>query len=414
MILGIGVVSAIALIIITPLYYLLLKCNNDKAKTPPLNLFTSCNSTKIIFTLAVDITSDMIGIFFRLLMYFLFAWGVFYKRIIKCEGYIEKHFTMNSKRKIVWFLIILIPISIILLFIALSAIEPTFSYLRDTKDYHDTKIKYTTLGSGIIVFHAVVKSFSYFCMLLISLCSAKIFYNSSVRWKKSAKDIQLSISQEKLYNLYYNYVKVGREISTECNSLSQWFFIMYCECFVYLLLNFVNIARIVKQLPGKSEIFQFNPYYNIVASVINLIIYGIVFSSYCMAYKLNSAHQAFYRKFIDSYLGVEIVLDGNLRYKCIPGCKPELLEQTNEEFRNPSDDRGEEVDIECQDEEAEEKYKEYFKKLPESLILTKVAEFDFVPSCFISVPLKSLLYTFTVITTIVSFALSSQLLLSDS
>ena len=148
------------------------------------------------------------------------------------------------------------------------------------------------------------------------------------------------------------------------------------------------------------------------------------------------------------------MLDGNVKNECIPGCMPcckpenncgkckdnrnqtendeyiELDEQGDELDKQGDeldkqgdelDEQGDELELDEQGDEpqdcnqnlTEETYKKYFTKLPESLILTKNAEYDFTPSFFVSIPFNKLLQAFTLITTIVSLALSSQILLGD-
>ena len=281
-ILLVGVLSAVALIATTPFYYYLLRCKNDKATTPPLRLFKECDHTNVTGTLVSNIVSDIIGISIRLLLYLLFGWGVVYKR----KNYVVNYFHINWWLPIFFFGII-----------ALSATEPGLSYSRDT---NHTSINYTKTELGIIQFHAATKFFSYFSMLFISLCSAQIFYSLSVRWKECAPSAleksQLSLnSKEILYSLYYNYVTVGKEISNECRAVSEWFVVMFCEFFIYLVLNLISIERLVKR--GNLEIVD--PYYSFAASVMNIIIYGIAFFLSCaMAYRLNSAHQAYYKNLL--------------------------------------------------------------------------------------------------------------------
>ena len=404
-----GVGSAIALIFTSIPYYLLLKCKNEKAITPLISILTKCDTGNNTSILVIDISSDITGIAARFTSYVLFTKNVFYNR----KKNIGKYF--NMKIKSLWFLFI----SSIFLFNFASAVtEPIFSNLRDTKYDNNTDINYTNSGFQLIRTHAAIKFFSYFSMLFLSLCSAQIFYNLSLLWKESKKKVSKRQFQEKLYNLYYDYVKTGKEISSVCNALSEWILIMYLQSFIFLLLNLVNIAqvvRIVRDLEGEFKQYDF------LATVINIIIHNMAFLlPYCMAYKLNSAHQAYHKEFVDSYLGLEVVLDGpGNTYKCIPGCKPEKVTQQQSEVELPKLEQLEPTEtsplLESENVKlAEEKYKDYFKNLSKSFILKKVDEFDFVPSiCNLNVPLKSLLYTFTAVISIVCFALSSELLVSD-
>lgn len=418
LILVIGGLSSIFLIATNASYYVLIvkKCNAYQTNTSfKLDDF-------------INLSANIAGDFLRIIVYILFAWNVICKGVLKCE-----HLFGIKKRS--WnFLISLAYISGA---IVISVSEATLSHYRDTfyafNCDNETNLKYKSLR-GLYDVHAAAKSLSYISVLAMSFCCVKIFYSSLCQWKETTKNSYKNriitrtgtdlLSEEKLYNLYYNYVEVGKKISFEYNALRQWFLIMYLESLIFLLLNLVHIIK---------EIVYPEHGFDISATVMNIIIYSVAFIvPYCMAFKLNSTHQDYHKEFIDSYLGVrvEIVLDSEMHvYECLPGCKPKPLkkeEHSQVEIRFPNDEasfllqdiKGKQAKIErgepqANDQKVENIYKQYFKGIPKGILLTKVAEFDFVPSFIISVPLDSLVYTITIISSIVSFALSSQLSVSD-
>lgn len=410
--LGIAGLSSVFLIATNASYYLLVvsKCNNNSRDDYTYENTTSDHPH------AIDIPASILGAVLQVILYFLFARDVVYRGILKHEDYIGKFCGVCTVKR---FLVSLVLSAAI----ATSVAEAILSHYRDVEyvnscdneavqNYHALQL--------LFALHAAAKAFSYFYMLVISFSSINIFYSSSVLWKEGIKsmckckvsfednNIVVKTSRTKLYDLYVNYIKVGTKISLQCNALRQWFLMMYLVSFIYLLLDLTHITQPRGTL-------------SIAATVVNIVIYGVAFfAPYSMAFRLNKNHEEYHKKFMDSYQGLEIVMGSN-KYEFTPGSSPVVSK--NDEEEQTWGDVGElslllrskegEVGVETQTEEAclEEKYKEYFNEVPKSLILAKVAAFDFVPLLMylISIPLDSLMHTFTVITSLLSFAIISGL-----
>ena len=397
-------------------FYLLIgsKCNNND---------TYQNGTSDSYN-KIDTPGNILGSFLQVLLYSLFAYNVVYKGIIKHEDYIEKF----CKRSVKTFLLTLL----LLAAVVISVADATLSHYRDVEFVSgcgDEAVQNYEAYKLFFALHAAAKAFSFFYVLVVSLSSIHILYSAAQMWKEGINsmhkatvsfddsEIVVEKSRTKLYTLYVNYIKVGKKISLRCNALRQWFLMMYLVSFIFLLLDLTHISDVVQEIAQPRSIL------GISATVANVVVYGVAFfAPYFMAFRLNEAHKDYHEKLIDTHQGLEIVMGGN-KYEFTPGSSlvvskiDEEEEQTGEvgELTLLLQSKGEEAEVETQLQtkvtSLEEKFREYFDEVPKSLILAKVAAFDFVPSFFyvVSIPLDSLLNTFTIITSLLSFILISGL-----
>ena len=336
----------------------------------------------------------------------------------------------HCKKKIRFWLCILAAISI-------------FSYVKLSTFYgkniiHHLKECFEDDAFIVLLFISFIP-FSDISMIVLCSCSMKIFYSSYCSWKKATtnmkvgewrpgQEILCEIIEEKLNCLYYNYIKVGRKISLECNVLRQWFVVMYSQCFLLVLVSVLELmSKLSHQKASKISLdyLKFTAIFDILAYFL------IFFLPYYMGMIVNRAHQNYHKKIIDTYFGIGIVVEGH-KYSCIPG-KPftgeelalnadrdrhRLAVSINSPVQNEASPLLQQVhtetEIEVNTEErekarraklADEKYKEYFKealRAHKGLIMAKITEFDFIPSLIISFPLGSFLYTFTAISSLLS------------
>ena len=390
----IGVLSSVGLIAAN----IYSTCHKDYAYSTQYSDSGSGILTGILTTLAAIITSYVIHLF----SCFLFAWDVLLDL---------GHSKPFAKKKICfWLLIILIA-----MIISLGKVMATSFLDFDVKE-------------GKLIFFLI------FChnlsMIVLCFCSAKILSNSLCSWKEASKNMKLGelrpgeenlseIIEEKLSCLYYNYIKVGRKISLKCNMVKRWFVVMYAQCFLLVL---VTVLELTNRLGDRDHKFTV---------IVDALVYFFFFflPNYSMGMIVNKAHQNYHKKIINTYFGIEIVVEGH-KYVCIPG-KPYTEEELalnaareqqwlavtiNQPVQNETSPllQHTETEIEISTEEgeearraelADEKYKEYFKealRVHKGLIMAKITEFDFIPFFIISFPLGSFLYTFTALSPLFS------------
>ena len=410
MILIIGGMSSISLIV-TNIY--------SKTIADKINCVNETESSGIKqgITFAAIVTSRLL----HLLSFFLFAsdiLGLFTRR----------HYKVQFKKK---FTRIFFLLSIFTLAGVLSYLKNGISYLHGNLEqsyikfcYYDTQYYDQILGA--YYFSIISRLISDFSMIVLCIYSVKILYTSLYNWKEATENMKIGkwrpghedlceTIEEKLNCLYYNYIKIGRKISLECNVLRRWFVVMFSQCFLLVFVSVLDLRSTLSHWKDPKEKYDFN-YLKFFVVVDILVYFFIFFLPYYMGIIVNNSHQNYHKKIIDAYLGIEIVIDG-CKYVCIPG-KPlteelvlnlpvqneslqSLLQHTATEIEM-STEQGEE---EQRAELADEKYKEYFKealRAHKALIMAKITEFDFIPSFIISVPLNSFLYTFTAVSSVLS------------
>ena len=411
MVLIIGGMGSISLIV-TNVYF---KTIADKINC----IDNNATEFKQEFTLAAIVTSRLL----HLLSFLLFArdiLGLFTRR-----HYNKLQFKKKCTRICFW-------LSIIPLAGVLSYLKNGISILHGNLEqsyikfcYFDTQYFDRLLRAYIISNFSGL--FSDFSMIVLCIYSVKILHTSLCNWKEATKNMKIGewrpghedlceTIEEKLNCLYYNYIKIGRKISLECNVLRRWFVVMFSQCFLLVLVSVLNLRGTLSRWKDTEEKYDFNYLkFFVVADI--LVYFFIFFLPYYMGSIVNKAHQNYHKKIIDTYLGIEIVIDG-CKYVCIPG-KPlteelvlnlplqnealerPLLQHTATEIEMSTEQGGEVQRAELTD----EKYREYFKealRVHKGLIMAKKTEFDFIPSFIISVPLGSFLYTFTAVSSILS------------
>ena len=405
-----------------------------------------------IFEVTIYIIINILRVFFNL----QFAWDAGFKSILtwgfRKSGFkLEDFLSFDMKRKnrvLFWFLVIFVSGLFIAAAIGLTVGSATLGHFRDTIFVNrcdevmvDDKIATSDA-------HATAKSLAYFSTVIVCFYSVKIFYSSKCKWKEGTGNMTISewipkprpqpegeavtlepttgpkslgkVLDDKLYSLYNDYIEVGKKTSLERNALSRWFVVMYLVYLIYVLIHLVHVMRILS-LGLHENIFD------ITSTIMNILLHFAAFMfPYYMGITLNSAHHSYHKEIIDTYLGIEIVLN-DAHYLCKPGNYIKALihkeGQAEDEDDEEEDDEEEDDKAPCipkREElhdvdsstrrEVKKIYKEYFKealKVQTSVITTKVAEFDFIPSFLsISIPLDSHGYTFAVLLTVFSIVLS--------
>ena len=381
-----------------------------------------------IFEVTTYVTTDIL----RLIFFLQFSWDAGFK-----SSLLGSNILSSTKKKMRFRLLIALVSG--LFFTAaiwLTVGSATLGRLRDEIFVNNCDEVIVDDKIAIADAHATVESFSFFSTIIICFYSVKIFYNSKCKWKEGTDNMTISkwilkpvilrprsgrecvnpddtgtesrigeLLEDKSYHLYNNYIEVGRKTSLERNALKRWFVVMY---FVYLLFVLIHIVHIMKIISlGSHENIL-----DITSKIMNILLHFAAFLfPYYMGVTLNNAHHSYHKKIIDTYFGVEIVVNG-AHYLCKPGNYIKCLLHAYEEGPTEntplvqSIDKFQDVDDSSTRIEVEKKYKEYFKealRVQTSVITTKVAEFDFIPSFLsISIPFDSHGYTIAVLLTIIS------------
>lgn len=380
-----------------------------------LLIIRECNISSY-YSSAFEVTTYIIIDLLRLLFYFQFALDAG-SRINKITDlFYEK------KKCCFWFLTFIFIVTAVIL----SVGSGILSFERDKIFVNECHKATVDDKMQIIYAHTTFLSFAYWSTLMVCFYSVAIFYSSICTWKEEAEKMKLLRSQpegtggiqspdgpislsgvdfkDKLCCLYNDYIEVGEQkTSLERNSLRRWFVIMYLVYLVHVLIQLVHIMKIIS--------IGLHNYYNLTSSIMNIFLHFVAFFfPYCMGISLNSAHHSYHKKMIDTYFGVEIILDDDTHYLCKQGNyikKIIITKASNDENTSllPKTEYQDVVDSSTK-ETVGNKYKEYFKKalgVQTSIIMTKKDEFDFVPSFLsISVPLESHGYTLAVLLTVIS------------
>ena len=268
--------------------------------------------------------------------------------------------------------------------------------------------------------HAVVKHFVFSSMSIICFYSVNIFYISKCKWEEATETMAIKewtpgqgdlskIVEENRYLLHNNYIEMGKKTSLERNILKRWFIVMFLVYFIITLIHLVHIMKILRDSNQDSDTND------IISAVLNTIIHFAMFLyPYYIGIDMNLAHQNYYKKMINTFQGVKIVLTIDsitYRYKCFLGNdiigehdgtrKTSHTEPINSEESSENTPLLQEVNtVKLR---ATEEYKKYYKETQRSFIMTRENEFDFIPSFLnISLPLDSDSYIIAAMLTIIS------------
>ena len=379
-----------------------------------------------IFEVTTYITTDIL----RLIFFLQFAWDA---------GFLLGSNILSSTKKQMRFRLLIALVSGLFFTtaIGLTVGSATLGRLRDKifVNHCDEVMVDDKIATSDA--HATTKSLAYFSTLIVCFYSVIILYSSKCKWKEGTDNMKINkwipnpviprpqpggesvnpdatternnligeVLEDKICHLYNNYIEVGRKTSLERNALKRWFVVMYLVYLIFVLIHLVHIMRIIS-LGFHENIFD------IASTIMNILVHFAAFIfPYYMGINLNSAHHSYHKEIIDTYFGVEIVING-AHYLCKPGNYIKCLLHAYEEGPTEntplvqSNDKFQDVDDSSMRIEVGKKYNEYFKealRVQTSVITTKVAEFDFIPSFLsISIPFHSHGYTIAVLLTVIS------------
>ena len=278
--------------------------------------------------------------------------------------------------------------------------------------------------------HAVNKFLVFSSMSIICCYSVKIFYISKCKWEEATEKMKImewtpgegdlcAIVEENRYLLHNNYIEMGKKTSHERNVLKRWFMMMFLVYIIFVLIHLVHVMKILRDSHQDSNSNSMD----ILSALFNIILHFSMFLyPYYVGIELNLAHQDYHKKIINTYLGVKIVLkddDRTFKYTCLPGndiSGKQVLSSTttiNNDENAMLVQSGAESETVLNSQlkvRATLEYKKYYKealKIQRSFVLTKVAEFDFIPSFLnFSIPLNSDGYIFAVMLTVMSILFS--------